>query len=541
MASLCFPNSPNTGPAPTANEIYSTCREVFKQQVSEGLRRPIIFPYNFLSLFTLVAYLCIPHKQNPIIYAVRWPLVGLITWFELRLIQESSGVGIDLGYRTGATSAIILMLSWTWLIFKKPQWNAKRVERRRVQVPVKESQLTKKKPRTFDQEPCTEKFDNNAVPLSEEGHTEVLVGNIKVNDYFWQSYPEDLKERLSWVMDLLFNARGSGWNWSVPTIPKLTPEIQSKLGGMALDELHPSYSWTAEKKQFCVRYQNLLPRVSFHISYFLIFDIVRSIMMKDPYFKLGPTTYDLPSYIQSLHPSVLQFYRLLLSAVGVLTYLTLTFANIDILMSCVLGTTVLGLRGEPWYYPPTMGNISYILDKGLNGLWGGFWHQIFRNFFTAPTKYLITEGYIKAGYYSTKILGLIFAFAMSGFLHWASAKTSFIPTHPIQEAIFFIAQGFGVVLQESLCCLFSSLIVRLPKTLRQTGNLSYTLGWLYLTGWLAADDFARAGFWLVEPFLFSPTQALGLGEHDGSWNCWKPLDFVWYSGKYWWESGITIL
>jgi len=541
MASLCFPHSQNIGPAPTANEIHSACRRVFKQQVSEGLRRPVIFPYNFVSGFILVAYLCIPHKQNPIIYAVRWPLVGFITWFELRLIQESSGVGLELGYKIGMTSAIIIMLSWTWLIFKTPQWDAKRVERRKVRVPVKEVQLDKKKSLTSNQEPCLEMFDNSTAPLSEKICSEVLMGNEEVYEYFWQPYPENLKERLSWVIDLVFNARGPGWNWSVPTIPKLTPEVQSKFGGMVLDELRPNYSWIAGKKQFDVRYQDLLSRLYFYIPCFLIFDIVRSIMMKDPYFKVGPTTYDLPSYIQSLHPFALQFYRLLLSAIGLYTSLSLAFVNFEILMSCVLGATVLGLRGEPWYYPPAMGNISHILDKGLNGLWGGCWHQTFRNFFTAPIKYLIKEGYIKAGHYSTKILGLLFAFVLSGFLHWAGANTSFIPTYPIQQAIFFIIQGFGVILQESLCSLFSSLIVNLPKSLRQTGNLVYTLGWLYLTGWLAADDFARLGVWIVEPLPFSPTQALGFGEHDGSWYCWKPFDLVWYSGKYWWESGITIL
>lgn len=541
MASFCFPHSPNAGPAPTANEIHSTCRRLFKQQVSEGLRRPVIFPYNYLSIFILVAYLCIPHRNNPIIYAVRWPLVGFITCFELRLIQESSGVGLDLGYKTGMTSAIIIMLSWTWLIFKTPQWDAKRVERRQVQVPVKESQLVEKKYHILNKEPYLEKLDNGTTSLSEEICSEVLMGNEEVYEYFWQPYPENLKERLSWVMDLVFNARGPGWSWSVPTIPRLTPEVQSKLGGIVLDESRPNCSWIAGKKQFSRRYLYLVSRLNFYIPCFLIFDIVRSIMMKDPYFKVGPTAYDIPFYIQSLHPFALQFYRLLLSAIGVLTSLSLAFANIEIFLSCVLGATVLGLRGEPWYYPPVMGGISHILDKGLNGLWGGCWHQTFRNFFTVPTKYLIKEGYIKAGHYYTKIIGLFLAFALSGFLHWAGAKTSFIPTYPIQQAIFFIVQGFGVILQESLCCLFSLLIVKLPKSLRQTGNLLFTLGWLYLTGWLAADDFARLGFWLVEPLPFSPTQALGFGEHDESWYCWKPLDFVWYSGKYWWESGIAIL
>ncbi|RKF62073.1 hypothetical protein OnM2_036051 [Erysiphe neolycopersici] len=264
------------------------------------------------------------------------------------------------------------------------------------------------------------------------------------------------------------------------------------------------------------------------IKCFLIVDVLRVIMMKDPYFKLGPMSYDLPYYLQQLHPSVLQFYRLLISALSI----SMGFAELSIFLPCVLGPSVLGLRGEPWSYPSILGDFSIILHKGLNGLWRGYWHQKFRLFFTAPTKYLIQEGYIKAGRYHTKIIGLFFAFSMSGFMHWAASMTTFSPTSPIQEGMFFLAQGVGVIFQEFLCYLSSSLMI---------GNLFYTLGWLYLIGCLAANDFSRVGFWLVEPFPSSPTQALGLGEHDAGWNCLKSFDFVWFTGKYWWESGITLL
>lgn len=48
------------------------------------------------------------------------------------------------------------------------------------------------------------------------------------------------------------------------------------------------------------------------------------------------------------------------------------------------------------------------------------------------------------------------------------------------------------------------------------GNWVGTVGWLYLTGPLLADDFARCGIWLFEPVPVSIVRG-GLGER---WWCW---------------------
>ncbi|RKF65436.1 hypothetical protein OnM2_008016, partial [Erysiphe neolycopersici] len=43
---LNYPHPTSTGQAPTASEIYSTNRQLFKQQVYDGVHRPLVFPYN---------------------------------------------------------------------------------------------------------------------------------------------------------------------------------------------------------------------------------------------------------------------------------------------------------------------------------------------------------------------------------------------------------------------------------------------------------------------------------------------------------------
>ncbi|KHJ32034.1 hypothetical protein EV44_g4606 [Erysiphe necator] len=531
-----FPHMTSTGLAPSAWEIYSTYHQAFVQQVSNGTRRPLTFPFDFLSLFSLIAFLCIPHKQNPVIYACRWPLVGLVTWFELYKMGKNSGTGPDLGALTGMISVNIIMLSWTWLIFNTPQWDAKRVEKRLVRVRVvknmENAQLSEELSLTDEKRPeklAVENFSQSKAEYHE-----------KKTEYFWQPYPNKLGERIFWVLDLLFSSRGAGWNWAISTIPPLTPDLLSKLEIPASGDSDPSISF-AEKKCSKTRCKHLLHELCVFISSYLAVDILATIMIYDPYFKFGPNTYTLPSYLQNLHPSILQFYRLLLTSVTISLGMTIFFSQNHIISAHILGPRVLGVRGEHWYYPRIWGDVSDILDRGLGGLWGSFWHQTYRNFFTAPTKYLLKKCYIKPRSFTAKIAGLFFAFGLSAFLHWAPSKTSSTSTRPFDQALFFLLQGVGIALQDLLCNIFSPFTKKLPVFIRQTSNVIYTLTWLYLTGSFAADDYARSGVWLMKPLPFSPMEALGLGEHNSYRHFMKSNGFLWYTGKHWWQSGVTLI
>ncbi|RKF59729.1 hypothetical protein OnM2_057053 [Erysiphe neolycopersici] len=527
-----FPHLTSTGPAPSASEIYLTYHQTFVDQVIDGQRRPLVFPYDFLGFFSLLVYLCIPHKQNPIIYAARWPLIVLVTWIELRKIHESLGTGPDLVALTGMISAYIVISSWTWLIFKRPQWDAARVEKRRIRV-AKNVQLSEKIP-ALKEELCLKKQAIDNVSINTDGCYE------EIDEYFWQSYPENIKERIYWVFDLILNYRGPGWNWAIPNIPSLTPETLSKLESSVLDESDQIIA-SAIKKCLKTRHAHLLNELCVFVLSYLTIDILATLMIYDPYFKFGPTTYDLPPYLQHLHPSMLQFYRLLVTSVTIGIGINYSFAQAHITLAHFLGPRVLGLRGTHWYYPRIWGEFSDILQKGLGGLWGSYWHQSFRNLFTAPTKYLIREGYIKTGSFAAKIIGLIFAFGLSGFLHWAPSMTSIRSTYPFGQALFFLLQGVGVALQDVLSKMFSPLITKLPPSVRQTTNMVYTLSWLYITGSYAADDFARSGVWLIKILPFSPMEALGFGEHNSYRNFMKHFSFMWHTGNHWWESGITLI
>jgi len=254
-------------------------------------------------------------------------------------------------------------------------------------------------------------------------------------------------------------------------------------------------------------------------------------MMKDPYFIFGPTTYDPPPSLRDLPPWALNTVHKVISFGSIILALEMVFLIAPIAFSLVLGPSVLGLRGEAWQYPTQFGyfyrNVS---RKGLAGLWGGWWHQFFRSIFEAPTNFLIQNRYVDEGSAATRVLRLVFAFGISGYLHAAGSISQIPDTHPWHLVYFFSLQAVGIGLQASIKILRDGSCV----------NLLFTAAWLLGTGWLIADDFARGGIWLFEPVPFSFFRGyMGWGEEGDGWWCWGHVGVGWYTGKHWWESGIA--
>ncbi|KAK2040519.1 hypothetical protein LZ31DRAFT_557782 [Colletotrichum somersetense] len=272
---------------------------------------------------------------------------------------------------------------------------------------------------------------------------------------------------------------------------------------------------------------------------YLFLDIFKVVVMEDPYFIFGSSSLPLPPHLTALPSWVVPVYRHA-AVIGMLySGLVFLFGVHDLFQYYVL-SKVYPIRGELWQYSTVFGSFSQILDRGLAGFWGSWWHQTFRHTFSAPVNFAIKHEYLKKEARSTKILGLLVAFLTSGLLHAAGSISSIPDTKWWKPAIFFWLSGVGVFVQQMFCTALKPQISRLPRVSRRLGNLLFVTLWLHITVRPLADDFAQTGLWLMEPVPVSLVRALGFGRGEVSW--WKPdMEAMchWHTGQHWWESGFS--
>jgi hypothetical protein len=282
----------------------------------------------------------------------------------------------------------------------------------------------------------------------------------------------------------------------------------------------------------------LLHRLRSTIATYYLLDFLSVFMKKDPFFVFGPTAIRLPPLLEALPPAVLTLYRNLFVLTAVLSALVFVF-SINDLVHYFIVSRVLGLRGELWQYASVFGSFSEVLDHGLAGFWGAWWHQTFRFVFTAPTKWMIRQGYIEAGSRNAKLVGMFVAFVQSGFLHACGSYTSIPTTKWWLPSVFFLLSGVGMVIQQTACEKLEPIISRLPRVMRRAGNFIFVFAWLHYTVWPFSNDLAFTGLWLLEPIPISPLCWLGFGQQNDSWWRWDSAHLPGLiRGSYWWESGI---
>jgi len=262
-------------------------------------------------------------------------------------------------------------------------------------------------------------------------------------------------------------------------------------------------------------------------------------MTQDPYFIFGPgSPHALPPHLRGLHPTLLGLYRSGLAFAGILAALhAILYA--DQVVRCLLLRPLLGTRAELWHYPTLFGSFALVLDRGLAGFWGAWWHQSFRAAFDAPATFLFR----RRGRRRNRAAAALVAFALSAALH-ASGSITTLPTSTRWwgPAAFFLASCAGVLLQDGLCQALRPWLDRLPRWCRRAGNLAFVVLWLHLTQPPFIDDLGRSALWLFEPVPVSVVRWLGFGLPGDSW--WRcdadHLPKGWHWGKHWWESGLAL-
>ncbi|KAL4807788.1 membrane bound O-acyl transferase family-domain-containing protein [Aspergillus unguis] len=369
-----------------------------------------------------------------------------------------------------------------------------------------------------------------------------LVGKRHSESFLWVSYPSSLKHRLGWTLALVLNMRGPDFSFRISSLDPLPPQLDIKPKPV-----------NERRARACPQAATRIrvAFVRFFVSY-LVLDILKTIMIWDPYFLGSISTLPPPPLDRlCIVPDFIRAYRSVVSGTGVyfaLLFVTALNPIVFLGLSTAFPNASRALTATPldapWLYADQFGPISAILDDGLAGAWGKWWHQIFRFGFVSTGKWVIS--FLPASLSSNRnirrIITMLVAFTISGLIHGFGSYTQLGEENcPSGPFLFFALQAVGIFVQDIWCRLVVNSLfshgVSLPPWFRRLGNVAFVLGWLFFSGTHIADDFATGGMWLTEPLPFSPIRGL-LGQ---GWLIWKTPWLEHYDDGTYWGSGVRVL
>ncbi|EME42926.1 hypothetical protein DOTSEDRAFT_72384 [Dothistroma septosporum NZE10] len=540
----------------TAKEVkYYYEQIVYPTLIASGNYQPFIYPWATAGFLVVLVYLLIDHRKSTALKSLRFPLFGLLCAFSAWSILNSRGRSSAAAYGVGLLSAWGTLWTASIMFFNDCQSDFRRIERADAGAVARLSATR------YKSTSVNGSLSNGTIATAVSGPTEdeldgadrlaTQYASHRTGPLFWQSYPQrPFSERLDWMIDCFSNFRGIGWNFQTYGVPSPPLWVEAELSN------------TAPKKETITRKQNLtlsktgirrytdrnalLKDVMIRLTFgFFALDLIKCLMQHDAYFwgymSAPPPTW-LPAYIQSSY-SLVKSYRLLVSLAGIWVALLEIFRLGPLFFCGVLGPSVIGIRGEPWMNPMDFfGNFNAVLDNGIAGWWGVWWHQIFRFGFEAPTTSLLEVLGVEKKSQAGKLISMFTAFMLSGCLHACGSFAQLGDTRPLLGPFrFFLLQPFGILSQIVISSQLkkAGILDSIPKPVKQLTNLLAVFVWMYATAPLLVDDFAKGGVWLFEPLALSPLRLLGYGAtDDNGWDLWYGLAF-WRQGKHWWDTGLA--
>ena len=510
--------------------------------IEQGIYKPM-FLYHVVIIHTLpIIGMVIPRRRGG--QHVRKALFALCIGIAIEILQNRRAIIGGNGYMLGLMTAWWLIWTATLFIFTDLEHDFKRIERKPCGVqPQKNTQFNK------NENGAAEKPLDSSTSLSKRHDT---------NAYIWQSYPAKFLHRLEWSAGLLFNLRGPEWNWRTPHLVPLPRSIHAQLHSGFLEKIkaQEDSTYPSGKERLRATFRK------FFISYIVI-DILKTIiLMPDPYFQgIAPADSISPPpfpffYFTGLaiHPVLAKLCRCIYSAGSVffaLEFVTSLNPMFFLGLSLAFPNGARKLTATPlgasWLYSDAFGPfIQPVLDDGLAGCWGRWWHQLFRNGFMNTARWILSLLPASLAFHPQfkRVTYVVVAFCISGFVHACGSRTQIASTYPVSGTFLFFALQSVAIMAEQV--FKTTIFPRLPlggtpRWLRRTANFLFVFCWLMASGSLIADDFARGGLWLMEPVPISPLRGLGFGLPGEGWWCWRDPWFRYWSDGSYWGSGIRVL
>ena len=518
-------------------------KDDYQSALAFGTYRPIVYPRDGVpALCLFLGVLFLPQLPARVASYLRLPLFVLILVDCFYVVKSCRNIGMAGGYGIGLACAWGCIMSLVLLVLDDIRVFT-RLELRKCEGTNRGIHANAEDGKASDQPQGglrQRKGEARRSPSSTTTGSSSLHQEIQ-HKLVWQPYPKSVSHAAEWSLDLMTAFRGVNWDFRIPTLPPL-----DTVSERMQHRHHVSNSRTdpAIKK---VQRRAVL---SFFLHYLLL-DLLKLVWTYDPYF-LGLAAISSPHPVHMLqnYPFFNRLIRLVTSAVSVYSALMFVF-NLCPLFFPTVAPLLIHHEKIPWHarapileasmYPPYWGSPIAMFDKGLAGLWGKVWHQMFRFGISEPSRNIIQHLGLNPRSAAARIIQIGVAFILTGFIHATASYTAFPAandeTRPISgPLLFFMLQAFGIILQRSLSIALKTN--KLPISLRRAGNAGFVFGYGYITGALLADDFARSGIWLFEPLPISFSRGITGGGwwHWGTFGDWIGI----WTGNHWWESGIAI-
>ncbi|KAB8211041.1 hypothetical protein BDV34DRAFT_220211 [Aspergillus parasiticus] len=240
--------------------------------------------------------------------------------------------------------------------------------------------------------------------------------------YVWEALPKKHGyQRLLWALDLTFNFRAIGWNYSKR--PERHPLVEESQDSSKDAGSPPMRKTPAELGGS------------------------RSTFLPDQLRQFGSAWL----WLFWLYPRLMQSTDSMGggSVLGVLlklfTVATTLFMFMDGIHSLAGFVAVALLSGESWAYPPFFGPSRFLLSGRLQDIWGNFWHDLLKEGLLSVATALLPRS-LPRGLYS--LVRIWMCFCLTGVVHTAASYTTSQEWMPsLYAGIFYCLQPVGILIQ----------------------------------------------------------------------------------------------